>query len=116
MRRNLPITTSTAISSSSSVAPKRQSNHQTQNNFNRKKQRYQNFQHPTNTFIDQENLTEECNNNSQSCCCNNSSKIEALEIFPSSSSGFNLFEMEDRRKENAFKTVMIVCLCISGLV
>ncbi|KAL7071006.1 hypothetical protein ACQ4LE_009733 [Meloidogyne hapla] len=124
MRRNLPITTTNKPipSSPSPAIPNRNDNQQqNQNNLNRKKQRQQNFQQP-NTLKDHgTTLIEECTNNT--CCCsgnNNSTSTPALvsektQIFSSliHSSGFNLFEEEDRRRENIFKTVVIFCLCVS---
>ena len=125
MRRNLPITTATVISSSPSTTPNKHVNYQ--QNLNKKKQRQQ---QPSNTLTDQAatTLLDECNNNNtgQYCCCsgNNNSTLtpmaalasEKAQVYPSllPSSGFNLFEEEDRRRENAFKAVMIVCLCVSG--
>jgi hypothetical protein len=32
----------------------------------------------------------------------------------SGANGFDLFEEEDRRRENAFKTILIISLCLAG--
>nr|CAD2188967.1 unnamed protein product [Meloidogyne enterolobii] len=124
MRRNLPITTTNkpVPSSLSPTIPNRNINQQqNQNNLNRKKQHQQNFQHQTNKLNDQgTTLIEDA---SQCCYSGNVNSTlaqptlisEKTQIFSSvlPSSGFNLFEEEDIRRENAFKGVMIVCLCIS---
>ena len=124
MRRNLPITTTTSKpvpSSLSPTIPNRNINQQ-QNNLNRKKQHQQNFQQQTNKLNDQgttliEDAGQCCySGNVNSTLAQPTLVSEKTQIFSSvlPSSGFNLFEEEDTRRENAFKGVMIVCLCISG--